>query len=66
MKISLLPSERAYLLGVTILLLLLFARLYMNRQLMLDAAETGLCQWYEIKPATRPATGRSSAVASAG
>ncbi|GAB3641159.1 FtsW/RodA/SpoVE family cell cycle protein [Spirosoma arcticum] len=39
MKFSLLSSERTYLLGATVLLLLLFARLYVNRQPALNQAE---------------------------
>ena len=39
MKFSLLSSERGYLLGATVLLLLLFIRLYSNRQPALDQAE---------------------------
>ena len=39
MKVSLLPPERGYLLGATVLLLLLFTRLYVNRQPALDAAD---------------------------
>lgn len=38
MKSSLFSSERGYLLGATVLLLLLFTRLYVNRQPALDAA----------------------------
>jgi cell division protein FtsW (lipid II flippase) len=39
MKFSLLSSERGYLLGATVLLLVLFTRLYINRQSALDGAE---------------------------
>ena len=39
MKVSWLSSERGYLLGATILLVLLFGRLYVNRQPALDQIE---------------------------
>jgi len=40
MKVSLFSTERGYLLGATALLLLLFIRLYSNRQPVLNAAES--------------------------
>ena len=39
MKLSPFPSERSYLLGATVVLLLLFTRLYVNRQAALDQAD---------------------------
>ena len=56
MKVSSFASERAYLLGATILLLLLFARLYMNRQPMLDAAERDYATGTKLnlQPGLRP------------